>query len=76
MSQIDMKATGTRIKTLAQKNGIKVSDIQKKCGFGTPQTVYKWFRGDTLPSLDNLVLISELFEVGLDDIVVYSKESG
>lgn len=74
MSQIDMSATGSRIKALAVEKGLKVSDIQRECGLGTPQTVFKWFRGATVPSLDNLVNLAVLFGVGLDDIVVYRGE--
>ena len=76
MPQIDVKATGARIKALAGERGLKVTDVQKECGLGTPQSVFKWYRGATVPSLDNLVILARLFEVGLDDIVVYSKESG
>lgn len=71
MPQIDVKATGARIKALAGERGLKATDIQRGCGLGTPQTVFKWFRGATLPSLDNLAILARLFEVGIDDIVVY-----
>ena len=74
MPQIDVLATGARIKALAGEKGLKVTDIQRECGLGTPQTVFKWFRGATVPSIDNLVNLAGLFEVGLDDIVVYSEK--
>lgn len=73
MPQIDVKATGARIKALAGEKGLKAPDIQRECRLGTPQTVFKWFRGATLPSLDNLAILARLFEVGIDDIVVYVK---
>ena len=75
MPQIDVKATGARIKALAGEKGLKATDIQRECGLGTPQTVFKWFRGATLPSLDNLAIIARLFGVGIDDIVVYVKDT-
>ncbi len=73
MPQIDVLATGARIKSLAAEKGFKVTDIQRKCGLGTPQTVFKWFRGATVPSLDNLVNLACMLEVGIDDILIYTK---
>ena len=75
MIQINVKATGARIKALAAERGLKALDIQNACGLGTPQTVFKWYRGATLPSLDNLVIIATLMGVQLDDIVVCSEET-
>ena len=40
------------------------------------QSVYKWMRGDSLPTVDNLLRLSELFQCHMDDIVVadHSRE--
>ncbi len=73
MPQIDVRATGANIRALADMKGLKASDIQREMGFGTPQTVFKWFRGATIPSIDNLVILACLLEVGLDDIVIYTR---
>lgn len=32
--------------------------------------LYKWERGQALPSLDNIVILAKLYEVTLDDLLV------
>ncbi|RHV89551.1 XRE family transcriptional regulator [Lachnospiraceae bacterium OF09-33XD] len=41
-------------------------------GFETPQAIYKWQRGTALPSVDNLVILSIIFRVKIEDILVLS----
>lgn len=67
---INMPATGAHIKELMDQRGYSVKDIQQKFGFYTPQAVYKWINGDTLPTLDNLVILASILEVSIDDILV------
>ena len=67
---INMPATGAHIKELMDQRGYSVKDIQQKFGFYTPQAVYKWINGDTLPTLDNLVILASILEVSVDDILV------
>lgn len=66
---IDAKATGERIKELRKERHLKVTDISDYMGFLEPQAVYKWQRGDSLPSLDNLFALSHLFKIPMDSIV-------
>ncbi len=67
---INMPATGAHIRELIDQRGYSVKDIQQKFGFYTPQAVYKWVNGDTLPTLDNLVILASILEVSVDDILV------
>ena len=57
---IDMAATGRKIKALREHNGYSVQDIQEYFGFDQPQAIYRWQRGETLPSVDNLYALSSL----------------
>ena len=34
------------------------------------QTIYNWTRGINLPTIDNLVVLSKIFNVSINDIVV------
>lgn len=67
---IDMVKTGQKISFLRIKAGLSVKDLQRVFGFATPQAIYKWQRGDCLPTLDNLVVLSSIFGVFIDDIIV------
>ena len=70
MPCIDMSATGARIRALRESAGIRISDIQDACGGISATAVCKWQRGDSVPSIDNLVILASIFGVRLDDIIV------
>ena len=70
MPMIDMAATGMRIAELRDEAGLNNNDIANALGFTTRNAVYKWLNGTSLPTLDNMVILANLFGVGLDDIVV------
>lgn len=70
LPRIDMKATGKRIDSLRIKQGMSKADIQHHFGFTTPQAVYKWIHGKSLPSADNLVILADLFNCKIEDILV------
>ena len=54
LPSIDLTATGIRITQLRQQTGLTVRDLQDIFGFNTPQAIYRWQRGVTLPTLDRL----------------------
>jgi transcriptional regulator with XRE-family HTH domain len=70
MPTINMTATGANIKALIKAKGLKITDIQNGCGFYTPQAIFKWMRGDAMPSIDNLVILSHLLGVTIDQIII------
>ena len=73
---IDIKKTGTRIKELRIACKLKVEDIAEFMGFESVQAVYKWQRGDCLPTLDNMYALSRLFNTNVDNILVESGGNG
>ena len=70
LPSIDLTATGIRIMQLRQQTGLTVRDLQDIFGFNTPQAIYRWQRGLTLPTLDNLVVLAAVFGTTLDSIIV------
>ena len=67
---INMTATGANIRALIKGKGLKVTDVQAVFGFNTPQAIFKWLRGDALPSIDNLVILAHILDVTIDTIIV------
>ena len=67
---IDPEATGTRINELRKAKGYSVPFLKEYFGFATTNAVYKWLRGETLPSLDNMFALSVLFGIPMNDIIV------
>ena len=70
---VNVKATGENIKRLLEEAGMTVKDLQKIFGFATPQAIYKWIRGEALPTVDNLLILAKVFGVTVDDILVVNE---
>ena len=67
---IDVVRTGQKIKCLMQENELTVKDLQRYLHLSTPQAVYHWFDGMSLPSLDNFYALSKLLHVSVDSMIV------
>ncbi len=68
--RIDLLRTGTNLTRLMKAKGITVKAMQENLGLANPQSIYKWRRGECLPTLDNLVAIALLLETTIDKIIV------
>ena len=66
---INMKKTGQKIIDLRKKSGISVKEIQNVFNFTNPTAIYKWQKGESLPTIDNLVILSRILNVKIDDIL-------
>ena len=64
---IDMRATGAHIKELMNT---RVQDVQEAMGLASPQAVYRWLRGSSMPSVDNLYALSRYLNVSMEDVIV------
>lgn len=72
-TSIDMIETGKRLKKLAQRKGYSVKEIQQYLGLSCPQPVYRWYKGIILPSVDNLLRLSELYQVHMEELLVRTR---
>lgn len=71
---IDMKKTGQNIRRLMIIKGLKVKNLQGHLGLSTPQSIYHWFDGRSLPTVDNLYALSDLFRVSIDSLIIGNRE--
>ena len=67
---VDTVATGQNIDRLRNAAGLSVKDMQMIFGFATPQAIYKWIHGTSMPTIDNLVILAAVLGVSMDEIVV------
>ncbi len=67
---INAVATGRNITQLRMQRGMSVRELQLAMGFATPQAIYKWQQGLSLPTVDNLVILSAILRVPIDSILV------
>ena len=73
MPVINMTATGMNIARLRKNAGMTVRDLQAVFGFANPQAIYKWQRGETMPTLDNMIVLAAVFNVTVDEILVLEE---
>ena len=70
MPTVNMIMTGENIRAIRIQRGLSVKDLQDIFGFATPQAIYKWQQGAALPTVDNLVVLSSVFGVPIEKILV------
>ena len=70
MPMINMQKTGANIKMLMKLNNVKVIQIQDILGFNTPQAIYKWLREESMPTIDNMVILATLLNTTIDNIII------
>ena len=70
---IDLVATGENITRLRKDRGLTVRDLQNWFGFEEPQAIYKWQKGKSLPTVDNLYALGALLDVPMEEILVPCK---
>lgn len=69
-SGIDAVQTGQNIKEICKSHGLTVKMIQSQLYLGTFQSVYAWFSGKSLPSLENIYRLSQILQVPIDDLII------
>lgn len=69
--KINLESTGQNITKLHKQAGLAVKDLQNIFGLGTPNAIYKWKRGECLPTIDNLVILASVLNVSIEDILIF-----
>ena len=65
---IDIEGTGIHIRDLIRGSGHTVTEVSEYLGTST-SLVYRYIRGEVLPSIDRIVALSVYLEVSIDDII-------
>lgn len=66
---INKRETGINLRRIMDRLGISARDVQEYLGLGCVQSVYRWLDGHSMPTVDNLYALSELFQMPMDEIV-------
>ena len=70
----DLTETGKRSKVLCKKADLKPSEIKKQLRLSCVQTVYKWFSGENIPSIENFYALSLMLGVSMEDLIVLKNK--
>ena len=56
---------------MREEKGMSVQKLADFMEFEAVQAVYNWQTGKTLPSIENLKILSELFNKPMDEILIF-----
>ncbi|MEH7646162.1 helix-turn-helix domain-containing protein [Bacillus toyonensis] len=59
---------GSQLKKFRELKSFSQEDVARKVGV-TRQAVYKWESNKSYPDIENLILLSELYEVTIDELI-------
>ena len=71
-ASLDAVQTGRKIESAIKQSGYSIRELQEMLGLSCPQPIYRWIRGHTLPSIDNLYMLSRILKVPMDELLVPS----
>lgn len=66
---VDMVAVGKRIRSFRKQQGISMNQMVDFFDI-SPQALYKWERGESLPEIQNLLALSRFLKVSIDELLV------
>ena len=72
--QINIKETGINLRLIMDKRGITPRKVKEYLKLGSVQSVYNWFHGQNMPTIDNLYALSQLLQVPIDEIICGNKK--
>lgn len=70
---IDMQQTGRKLKAMIEAAGYTPRMIQEFLHLSCVQPIYRWYKGLILPSVDHLLMLSELLGVHMEELLVKKK---
>lgn len=68
-SGIDLVKTGELLKQKIKVAGYSVKEIQNMLGLSCPQPIYRWFKGQILPTVEHLHRLSKILNVHMEELL-------
>lgn len=67
---INAQKTGAHLKRLVDSHGYTMQEIMSITGVSTQQAIYKWYSGKSLPSIENLLILSRTLQTPINELLV------
>ena len=72
---INLRETGINLRRIMDERGITAKDVQEYLNLASVQSVYYWWNGTNMPTIDNLYALSQWFGVPIDAIICGNRKS-
>ena len=70
LPKVNKAETGRNIRRLRKSRHMTVEQLAEILELESPRAIYKWQSGQCLPTADNLLAMSILFQVHIDEILI------
>ena len=67
--ELDNIGTGLRIKQIMKEKNVGIRDVSRVLNISF-QAVYRWQKGEVLPTLNNLFMLAQILGTNVDDLLV------
>lgn len=67
---IDMKATGKHLAEVMKEEGVSPKIFARIMGWEKPQAIYRWYYGETLPSIDTLSILAKILNRPIESLLI------
>ena len=67
---INAQKTGAHLKHLVGSHGYTIQEIMSITGVSSQQAIYKWYSGKSLPSIENLLILSRTLQTPINELLV------
>ena len=67
---IEQVKNGIKLKMMLKAAGYDVKYIQEYLHLSCPHSLYRWFKGKVLPSVEHLCALSRLLNVHMEELLV------
>ncbi len=71
---LDRDSTCQHIKRISDENGVTIELLSEEMNV-SKQTVYSWFSGKKMPSIDHLIELADILNVSIDELIVTKRYS-
>lgn len=71
---INLRETGINLRRIMDKRGITAKDVQQYLNLASVQSVYNWWNGINMPTIDNLYALSYMLQVPIDLLVCGNRK--
>ncbi len=73
---IDTVRSGRLLKERILKGGYTIDEMRQELYMESVQALYKWFRGEVLPTVDHYCILSEILHCDIRDLIIMKGEDG
>lgn len=67
--KLNKKKTGKRIQTAITSSKYSFTDVARALELTSERTVYYWINGKKIPSLENIINLSLMFNIKVEDLI-------